>query len=370
MTQRHSEVPSPNAALTLSNVSAAYGGEPVLEDVSLSLGAGEILALIGPNGAGKSTLFKAVCGRLALASGSILIDGRPADQRGARFCLGVAPQNTALYDSLTAAENLINFACQMGMSRHHAFERAETVLRLTGLEDVRHVSARCLSGGLRQRVNIGAAVMHRPKLVLLDEPCASLDPEASDQIDQLVRRLAREGFAVLLVTHDMAQAEHLADRVAILVKGRLRRVGTPRDLIRDSFGQRILLTLKTEHPRLADDRGFSPVRDQSGLFRKALDFEPDEADIIPEWIAGEIAAVMAAGGTPECLDIARPGLAEVMALETGGLATADHAASPVAREAAHKALEAEADTGATPQSEAADGTVVPFPPPVQKGPAP
>jgi len=137
-----------------------------------------------------------------------------------------------------------------------------------------------------------------------------------------------------------------------------------------------LLTLKTAHPRLADDRGFTPVRDQAGLFRKALDFEPDEADIIPEWIAGEIAAVMAAGGTPECLDITRPGLAEVLALETGALAAADHAESPVASvsalKAARKALEAEAeaDTGATRQSEAADGTVVPFPPPVQKGPAP
>lgn len=219
--------------LACERACVVFGGKTALNDVSLSVAAGEVYALIGPNGAGKSTLVKAICGRVPLSDGEVNVSGAPAGSRRARLRIGVAPQRPALYDRLTARENIACFARLAGAVGGE--ELAERALSLAGLPDVDRALAGRMSGGQRQRLNIAAAVAHGPALVILDEPSAALDREGVDGVNALIARLADSGVAVLLVTHDMTQAELLAGRVGVLSSGRLVAEDSPTGL-RESYG--------------------------------------------------------------------------------------------------------------------------------------
>ncbi|MEO0879746.1 MAG: ABC transporter ATP-binding protein, partial [Pseudomonadota bacterium] len=241
-------------ALTVSNVSMAYGAHPALTDVSLSIAPGTLTALIGSNGAGKSSLVKAICGRAPIRSGTIEIAGVNAGARAARKALGVAPQRAALYDQLSAFENLVCFACQAGLKRDAARARAEEVLDLIDLKSARARRVCQISGGMRQRVNIGAAVAHHPRLVILDEPAASLDPAGVARINALIERLKSEGYAILLITHDMAQAAALADMIAVLEASRLIAYDCPKALIRRFCGEALTVSARVAS---CDEAAFS-----------------------------------------------------------------------------------------------------------------
>lgn len=217
----------------------AYGLRKVLHGVDLQLYPGEIYALLGPNGAGKSTLLRAVCGRLKLKGGTVSLFG--ADPRlvpDARMRLGLVPQDLALYAHLTIHENLQVFAALSGVPAEKIDSEVSRAMALTRTSDRLHVPVKHLSGGYQRRVNIAAAILHHPAVLVLDEPTVGVDIDARESVDTVIRDLRHSGVAVLMTTHDLDQAGHIADRVGFLKDGRLVSEGAPADLIRSAFGER------------------------------------------------------------------------------------------------------------------------------------
>ena len=226
--------------LEVRDVRHAFGARQALRGVSLEVRPHEIYALLGPNGAGKTTLVRAICGRLRPGGGAVRIAGRDPFRDGeARALLGLAPQALALYPQLTVAENLQTFAALAGLKGRaiapavaHAMDVTRTAERAGSL-------VRTLSGGYQRRVNIAAAILASPKLLVLDEPTVGVDLAAREAITEALRRLRGDGVGVLLVTHDLEQAQCLADRVGFLRDGEKVLEGAPKVLIADAFGDQV-----------------------------------------------------------------------------------------------------------------------------------
>lgn len=244
------EVPAQSAPiLEVRGATFAYGARQVLRGASLSAHPGEILVLLGRNGAGKSTLVKAITGRIALAGGTVTVSGAdPRKTPAARAEIGLVPQQLAIYDKLTPRENLAVFGRLMGVAQDRLGEAADTLLAHIGLSARRDDPVRGLSGGMKRRVNIGAALMHAPRLLILDEPTVGIDTHARREICDMLGRLRTDGLAVLLTTHDMAEAEALADRVAIMVDGQVMAIGAPEALMLDYFGARMEISVTAARP--------------------------------------------------------------------------------------------------------------------------
>jgi ABC-2 type transport system ATP-binding protein len=243
-----------------------FDSRPALAGVDLVLGDSEILALLGPNGAGKTTLVRAICGRVALDAGSIRIEGRdPRGNPDARRALGLVPQEIALYAELTVRENLEVLGRLAGVARRELGDAVRQALVWTGLEARAGDRAGALSGGMKRRLNIAAGTLHRPRLLLLDEPTVGVDPTAREKIHRVLETLRGTGMGMLLTTHDLEQAEELADRVAILAEGRVCAEGTLADLVGAHFGggKELTVTLGSAPDpsarRLLESQGLAPA---------------------------------------------------------------------------------------------------------------
>ena len=220
-----------------------YGTRSVLNGADLEIGAGEIYGLLGPNGSGKTTLMRAICGRLRLDSGTVRVDGAdPYSSNTARSLIGFVPQDIALYPYLTVAENLSVFARLAGVPRAAIAENIESALGSTGLTARASQACGKLSGGYQRRVNICASILHKPTLLVLDEPTVGIDHEAREEIHTLLQDLRNRGTAIFLTTHDLDQAQVLSDRIGILKAGRFVLEGAPADLLRQTFGASLELT--------------------------------------------------------------------------------------------------------------------------------
>ncbi len=216
---------------------------PALDGVSLAVASGEIYALVGRNGAGKSSLAKAAIGALALQSGAVrVLGGDPAKDRAIAGAIGVAPQEIALYGHLTLAENLHAFATLAGVrtGRADAVAAAMAATACTSRADTRIDQ---LSGGWRRRANLAAAIVHRPRLLVLDEPTEGLDTQTRMALRRLIIDLKTAGTAILLISHDADDVRALADRVGVLEAGRLVVEGSPADLMAQAFSGRQDLTV-------------------------------------------------------------------------------------------------------------------------------
>lgn len=238
----------PKIVLSVRHASRRYGERVALRDVSLQVREGEVYALIGRNGAGKSTLAKAALGALTLDGGAVrVLDQDPARAGAVRRAIGVAPQEIALYGHLTVAENLAAFATLAGMrgSRDSAIRDA---LDETACGERANQRIDQLSGGWRRRANLAAAIVHGPRLLVLDEPSEGLDAETRAIYRRLVGRLRARGAAILLISHDTDDVTSLADRVGILDAGRLVAEGAPGALLRDAFGSRKELSVRLQAP--------------------------------------------------------------------------------------------------------------------------
>lgn len=234
------------ALLELQGVRFGFHDRTVITDVSLKLVAGEIFALLGPNASGKTTLVKLITGRYRPAAGSIrLLGDDPAAQRRA---VGLAPQEIGLYPHLSARENVAAFARLVGVPRAATAAATEAALEAAQLTHRADEPAAGLSGGYQRRINLAAAIVHQPTLLLLDEPVAGVDLEAVEAIEQVIHARARAGCGVLLITHDLEQAQRLADRVGFLLAGRLERQGAPRQLLQQAFGDSRMLKLELVAP--------------------------------------------------------------------------------------------------------------------------
>jgi ABC-2 type transport system ATP-binding protein len=219
------------ALLSADGLSKSYGDLVALDDVSLSIREGEVFALIGPNGAGKTTLVRALTGTTDPASGSISVFGAgPEEVDTGR--LGVLPQDFSPPDRLTARELLRYYA-----GLYDDPLDPEDVLATVGLSDSGETWYENLSGGQQRRVCLGSALVNDPDLLFLDEPTTGIDPAGRRTVAERVETLAAGGTTVLLTTHDMAEAEALADRVGLLADGELVAVGTPTELLAEHGGE-------------------------------------------------------------------------------------------------------------------------------------
>ena len=210
---------------------------------------GEIYALLGPNGAGKTTLVRMICGRIKPQAGDIRLAGRdPFADGAARAALGLAPQALALYPLLTVAENLQAFARLAGLGGAAATEAVAQAMAVTRIDGRARTQVRYLSGGFQRRVNIAAAILAGPRLLVLDEPTVGVDLAAREAIGEVLRRLKGEGVGILLVTHDLDQAEDLADRVGFLSEGAKVLEGVPAMLIAEAFGDQMEVVVAATPP--------------------------------------------------------------------------------------------------------------------------
>lgn len=216
------------AVLECSGLLKAYGDRTVVDGVSFRIEAGETYGLLGPNGAGKSTTINLVCGLLPRDGGEVRVDGRPFDDDslGAKRLIGLVPQDIALYPDLTAAENLRFFGRLYGLAGRGLDVRVAETLETVGLTDRRDDRVETYSGGMKRRLNIGAGMLHRPRLLVLDEPTVGVDPQSRNAILESVTRLGAEGMAILYTTHYMEEAQRLCDRIGILDQGRMIAEGT------------------------------------------------------------------------------------------------------------------------------------------------
>ena len=204
-----------------------------MRGISFRIAQGETYGLLGPNGAGKTTTIAMVCGLLEPDEGEVVVAGRPLTTRSvaARAAIGYVPQELAIYPDLTARENLGFFAHLYGLSRAETKARVEEVLHVIGLAERAGDQAKTYSGGMQRRLNIGIGLLHRPQLLVLDEPTVGVDPQSRNAILESVERLAGEGMAVLYTTHYMEEAERLCDRIGIVDLGELKAEGTRAQLV-------------------------------------------------------------------------------------------------------------------------------------------
>ena len=246
-----------DAVLRVTGATKAFGSTVALAGVELAIARGEIYALIGHNGAGKTTLIKAISGRLRLDAGSVRILGRDVHKDpSARSLFGLVPQSIALYDHLTPRENLEVLGRLSGVSAENIARTVEQALEVVSLSDRANDRTADLSGGMQRRLNIAAGTLHSPPLLLLDEPTVGVDLMAREGIHDMLRDLRRRGLAVLLTTHDLEQAEELADRVGVIAEGRVLGEGDPAFLVREIFGDAKELILTLGHEPDADGLEF------------------------------------------------------------------------------------------------------------------
>ncbi len=199
----------------------SFGPHTALAGVTLSIGAGEFVTLVGPNGAGKTTLLRILATLIRPTSGTVRIAGLDPAQAGpeVRRRIGFLSHRTLLYDDLTAEQNLRFYARLYGLS--DASARIDELLERVGLADRRHDLVRTFSRGMQQRLAVARAVLHRPSILLLDEPYTGLDPQATDALSALLGELAGEGCTILLTTHDLERGLAVGNRVVVLSRGRV-----------------------------------------------------------------------------------------------------------------------------------------------------
>jgi ABC-2 type transport system ATP-binding protein len=219
--------------LSCRDLEKSYGDRRAVAGVGFEIAAGETYGLLGPNGAGKTTTISMICGLLARDAGEVIVDGKPltTSSTDAKKAIGYVPQDLAIYPDLTAKENLRFFGRLYGMSRGEIKRRSDEVLEVTGLADRADEHTSGFSGGMKRRLNIGIALLHKPRLLVLDEPTVGVDPQSRNAILGNVEALSDAGMAVLYTTHYMEEAERLCDRVAIIDEGEIKAEGTRRELV-------------------------------------------------------------------------------------------------------------------------------------------
>ncbi len=230
--------------LVAEGLRKTYGDRIAVDGVGFSIGASETYGLLGPNGAGKTTTISMICGLMVRDAGSVLVDGRAVDigQASAKGAIGYVPQDLAIYPELTARENLRFFGQLYGIGGRELGMRTDEVLQIIGLTERADEKTDQFSGGMKRRLNIGIGLLHRPKLLVLDEPTVGVDPQSRNAILSSVEALGEQGMAILYTTHYMEEAERLCDRVGIIDEGQIRAEGTRRELV-GLIGQRDRVSL-------------------------------------------------------------------------------------------------------------------------------
>ncbi|NNN20707.1 MAG: ABC transporter ATP-binding protein [Acidimicrobiales bacterium] len=221
------------AVLECSHLVKSFGSRKAVNDISFQIDPGECYGMLGPNGAGKTTTISIACGLLQKDSGLVKVNGKELNHKSIlpKRDIGYVPQDLALYPELSASDNLRFFGRLYGLSGRELEGRINETLETVGLIDRRDDRIESFSGGMKRRANIAAGLLHKPSLLVLDEPTVGVDPQSRNAILEAVQLLSNEGMAVLYTTHYMEEAERLCDRVGIIDKGQIVAEGTRRELV-------------------------------------------------------------------------------------------------------------------------------------------
>ncbi len=304
------------ALLQTDGLSKRFGDIQAVDRVSFEVRDGEIYGLLGPNGAGKTTTISLICGLLKPDGGEVRIAGKNLWQapQEARRIMGVVPQEIALYEELNGRENLEFWGRLAGLSTADARTRAGELLEALSLVDRAKDALKKYSGGMKRRINLGCALMHRPKLLLLDEPTVGIDPQARANLIEFIRQLVAEGMGLLYTTHYLEEAESICDRIGIIDHGRILAEGTLPEL-RRRLGDAQLFVLEADLAEAQPDT-WPGFRDRFRVVQKSdrqlmvtANAEGDPADALR--------ALLAAPVHVENVTIKRPSLNDVFLQLTG-----------------------------------------------------
>ncbi len=264
-------------ALKVENLHKVYAnGTVALKGLSLEVNKGEFFALLGPNGSGKSTMINIISGPTKKTSGQVTVCGLDIDEKRqeSKFALGVVPQEISADSFFSVNETLILQSGYFGI--RHNQKRIDDILEKLNLQDKKHANTRALSGGMKRRLMVAKALVHDPKVLILDEPTAGVDVELRHNLWQYMRQLNQEGLTILLTTHYLEEAESLCERTAIIHQGKLVAMDSTKKLIK-SFGNKKLLTISfpDEVKSIpAELKDFEPVKKNN--YEITIQFETSE----------------------------------------------------------------------------------------------
>ncbi|WP_425374510.1 ATP-binding cassette domain-containing protein [Mesobacillus boroniphilus] len=290
-----------------------------VKSVSFSVRKGESFGLLGPNGAGKTTTIQMVSGLYPPSSGSIEIAGidMVRQPKKAQGLLGIVPQEIALYQTMSARENLSFWGRMYGLKGNHLQKRINEVLEIIGLADRGKDKVQTFSGGMKRRVNIGAAILHRPELLIMDEPTVGIDPQSRSHILETVKRLNEAGMTIIYTSHYMEEVEYLCEKIGIMDHGEFITTGTISEL-RETIGDRSRIVMKFADAYQPD--GIIDIL-SAGIPEKDLLIKENELAVFhqePQIILSElIQSVTGAGYEITSVEIVEPNLESVFLHLTG-----------------------------------------------------
>ncbi|MGC0252210.1 ABC transporter ATP-binding protein [Pseudactinotalea sp. Z1748] len=294
-----------------------FGDLTAVDGVSFHISPGETYGLLGPNGAGKTTTISMAAGLIRADAGQVRIAGElmGPNRVSPKAHLGLVPQDLAIYPELNAGENLSFFGRLQGMGGKDLRSRIDEVLDLIGLADRAKEATKKFSGGMKRRLNIGIGLLHRPSLLILDEPTVGVDPQSRNAILESVEALSTEGMAVLYTTHYMEEAERLCDRIAIIDAGKIQAEGTRSELIR--------LIGELDEIRLVGTGAVAAAAEQLHALPAVEQVVADGRDLIlhvrdaPTAVASVVTTAGRAGMELDDVGISRPNLESVFLHLTG-----------------------------------------------------
>ncbi len=233
--------------LEINNLSKSFGNIKALDDVSLKIEKGEFFGLLGPNGAGKTTLMNHIIGFLKADSGDIIFDNEVVKYGDPEIKnrIGYVPQDIALYQELTAIQNLKIFGSFFKISKRELKDNIDEALELVQLTDRRNSAVKEFSGGMKRRLNLAASILHKPEVLLCDEPTVGVDPQSRNAIFEMLQRLNQQGITIIYTTHYMEEAERLCNRLAIIDNGMIIASGTLMELLQNLDRKATLKIQKT-----------------------------------------------------------------------------------------------------------------------------
>jgi ABC-2 type transport system ATP-binding protein len=304
-------------AIEVNQLHKSFGANRAVDGVSFSVQAGEIFSLLGPNGAGKTTTISMLSCLLRPDQGDALVFGKSVrrEAMAVKASLGVVPQDIALYEDLSARENLAFWGCMYGLGGSELRKRMDEVLEVIGLTERQNERVGKYSGGMKRRVNIGVALLHRPRVIYMDEPTVGIDPQSRRSILDSVVALKEQGMTVLYTTHYMEESQELSDHIAIMDHGRIIACGTHTELVQIvGEAHRITLTINTESARVIDAWQATPgvlrVSAEDGTLTLLAD---DSNRVLPRLFD----AASATGVRITSIDVQEPNLESVFLHLTG-----------------------------------------------------
>lgn len=303
--------------LDASDLVKHFGDLLAVDGVTFEIAEGETYGLLGPNGAGKTTSISMIAGLLEPDNGAVVVDGHRVTTTSVegKSSIGLVPQDLAIYPDLTAAENLSFFGHLYGMGGAGLEARVNEVLDIIGLNERRDDLTKEFSGGMKRRLNIGIGLLHKPRLLILDEPTVGVDPQSRNAILESVESLSGEGMAVLYTTHYMEEAERLCDRVAIIDEGKMKAEGTRRELV-SMVGEKDRVTIRASgdlSSAASAVASLDGVASASSSDHQLDILATDASSILPEMLA----RVATAGASITGVEVIEPNLEAVFLHLTG-----------------------------------------------------